>query len=145
MSKPQHEPDIHVVTRAEYRANREGYLDFSRHGHIWTVAFPSDAQASPQPKQLTSGDFDEEEIEWAPDGSKIYFISDRELEPYYGLGQNVIYSVPAAGGETSEVTRIAGSAHSISISKDGTRLAFLARVEHSHSVAQQDQSMGGGP
>jgi dipeptidyl aminopeptidase/acylaminoacyl peptidase len=124
-SKPQHEPDIHVVTRAEYRANGEGYLDFSRHGHIWTVAFPSDAQASPQPIQLTSGDFDEEEIEWAPDGSKIYFISDRELEPYYGLGQNVIYSVPAAGGETSEVTRIAGSAHSISISRDGTRLAFL--------------------
>jgi dipeptidyl aminopeptidase/acylaminoacyl peptidase len=124
-SKPEHEPDIHVVTRVEYRANGEGYLDFSHHDHIWSIAFPSDAQDPPQPKQLTSGDFDEEEIEWAPNGSKIYFTSDRELEAYYGLGQNVIYSVPAAGGDTSEVARIAGTAQSISISKDGTRLAFL--------------------
>ncbi|HYK51266.1 MAG TPA: S9 family peptidase [Terriglobales bacterium] len=124
-TKPGHEPDIHVVTRAEYRVNGQGYIDFSRQDHIWSIAFPSGAQDLPQPKQLTSGDFDEAEIEWAPDSSKIYFTSDRELEPYYGLGQNVIYSVPAAGGESSEVARIAGSAQSISVSKDGSRLAFL--------------------
>ena len=124
-SKPEHEPDIHVVTRAEYRVNGEGYLDFSRNDHIWSIAFPSDPRDLPQPKQLTSGDFDEEEIEWAPDGSKIYFTSDRELEPYYRLGQNVVYSVPAGGGSTNEVVRIAGTAQAISVSKDGSRLAFL--------------------
>ncbi|MGH9536634.1 MAG: S9 family peptidase [Terriglobales bacterium] len=124
-TKPEHEPDIHVVTRAEYRVNGEGYLDFSRNDHIWSIAFPSDPRDLPQPKQLTSGDFDEEEIAWAPDGSKLYFTSDRELEPYYGLGQNVIYSVPAGGGNTSEVARIGGTAQAISVSKDGSRLAFL--------------------
>ena len=117
-----------MITRAEYRDNDEGYLDFSRPSHIWSIAFPSDPQKLPQPTQLTSGDFDEEGMQWAPDGSKIYFISDRELEPYYGPGQNVIYSVPAAGGETSEVTRIAGAVRSISVSKDGTRLAFLGSL-----------------
>ena len=50
--KPDHTPDIHVVTRAEYRANGEGYLDFSRHDHIWTIAFPSGPQDLPQPRQL---------------------------------------------------------------------------------------------
>ncbi len=126
--KPDHEPDIHVVTRAVYRDNDEGYLDFSRPSHIWSIAFPSDPQKLPAPRQLTSGDFDEEGMQWAPDGSKIYFISDHDLEPYYGLGQNVIYSVSAAGGETSEVTRIAGAVRSISVSKDGTRLAFLGAL-----------------
>ncbi len=41
-SKPEHEPDIHVVTRAEYRDNGQGYIDFSRHDHIWSIAFPSE-------------------------------------------------------------------------------------------------------
>ena len=61
-TKPGHEPDIHVVTRAEYRVNGQGYIDFSRQDHIWSIAFPSGAQDLPQPKQLTSGDFDEAEI-----------------------------------------------------------------------------------
>jgi dipeptidyl aminopeptidase/acylaminoacyl peptidase len=135
-SKPQHETDIHVITRAEYRDNDSGYVDFSHHEHIWSIAFPVDAQNLPQPKQLTSGDFDEDDIQWAPDGSKIYFTSDRELEPYYGLGQNVIYSVPANGGDPSEVARIAGRAQSISISKEGSWLAFLGTLNtpvHSHT------------
>ena len=37
----------------------------------------------------------------------------------------MIYSVPAAGGDTAEVARIAGSAQAISVSKDGMRMAFL--------------------
>ena len=126
--KPQHEPDIHVITRAEYRDNDEGYLDFSRHGHIWTIALASDPQNLPQPREVTRGDFNEAGPQWAPDGSKIYFISGRELEPYYGLGQNVVYSVPAAGGEPSEVARIAGASQSISISRDGARLAFFGSL-----------------
>ena len=124
-SKPEHEPDIHVITRAVYRNNDEGYLDFSHPEHIWSIAFPSNPQELPQPKQLTRGDYDEDEIVWANDGSKIYYTSDRELEPYYGLGQNAIYSVPASGGESSEVARIAGTAGAVAISKDGSRLAFL--------------------
>ena len=127
-AKPDHEPDIHVITRAEYRDNDEGYLDFSRPSHIWSITLPSDPQKLPQPTQLTSGDFDEADMQWAPDGSKIYFISDRELEPYYGRGQNVVYSVPAAGGEASEVTRIDGTVRSISVSKDGARVAFLGSL-----------------
>ena len=150
-SPPEHEPDIHVVTRAEYRANGEGYLDFSRREHIWRIAFPSDPQDLSQPRQLTRGDFNEEEIEWARDGSRIYFVSQRELEPYYGLSQNAIYSVPEAGGETSEVARIAGSAQSISISKDGSRVAFLGVLNtpvQSHTKTNlwvADLKSGGAP
>lgn len=126
-AKPEHEPDIHVETRAVFRINGEGYLDFSRPGHIWTIAFPSDPQNIAKPMQLTSGNFDEDDLVWAPDGSKIYFTSDRNLEPYYDLPSNVVYSVPASGGEPSEVARIAGPAFEIAVSKDGSKLAFVGQ------------------
>ena len=126
-AKPEHESDIHVVTRAVYRLNDEGYLDFSRPDHIWTIAFPSDPQNLPKPKQLTSGNFEEGEMVWAADGSKIYFTSDRNLEPYYELPSNVVYSVPAGGGEPAEVARVDGAAFEIAVSKDGSQLAFMGQ------------------
>ena len=126
-AKPEHEPDIHVVTRAVFRLNGEGYLDFSRPDHIWTIAFPADSQNPPKPKQSTSGNFGEDQLVWAPDGSKIYFTSDRNLEPYYEPPSNVVYAVPAGGGETTEVARIDGTIGEIAISKDGSKLAFMAQ------------------
>ncbi len=126
-AKPEHEPDIHVVTRAVYRLNDVGYLDFSRRDHVWTIAFPADPQNLPKPKQLTSGNFEEDEMVWAADGSKIYFTSDRNLEPYYEMPSNVVYSVPAGGGEPAEVARIDGAAFEIAVSKDGSQLAFMGQ------------------
>jgi len=33
----EHESDVHVISRAVYRSNDEGYLDPKRHDHIWVV------------------------------------------------------------------------------------------------------------
>jgi dipeptidyl aminopeptidase/acylaminoacyl peptidase len=123
--KPEHEPDIQVVTRVEYRGDNEGYFDFSRPPHIWTIPLPANPSEIGQPTQITKGEFAEDEFEWAADGSKIYFVSTRNLEPYYALPQNAIYSVPSTGGEITEVARIAGTSQAISISPDGSKLAFV--------------------
>ena len=64
------------------RQRQSDYVDAGRHTHIFTVAVTNGVD-KPQPKQVTDGEFDEREIEWAPDGSKIYFISTRVAEPYY--------------------------------------------------------------
>lgn len=32
--------DVRVITRAVYRSNGPGYLDLTRHSHIWTLHFP---------------------------------------------------------------------------------------------------------
>ncbi len=144
-SKPEHEPDIHVITRAVYRNNDEGYLDFSRPEHIWSIAFPSNPQELPQPKQLTRGDYDEDEIVWANDGSKIYFTSDRELEPYYGLGQNV--DLFGAGRRRRKQR---GSANCRNRRSNRAQQRWFAacipwRAQHSGAVTYQDKSVGGGP
>lgn len=122
---PLRETDIQVVTRAEFRENGEGYLDFARPLHLWTIAFAPEAQPAPSPKQLTRGEFSEDVFEWAPDGSRIYFASDRDLEPYYQLPKSVIYAVPTAGGDAVEVTRFAGELDGFSVSPQGDRLAFV--------------------
>src|SRR4051812_12032169 len=36
----ERESDIHVITRAVYRSNEEGYLDFKRPQHFWVVTAP---------------------------------------------------------------------------------------------------------
>src|SRR5208283_722353 len=35
------ESDVHVIGRAVYRSNDEGYLDPKRHDHIWIVPIPA--------------------------------------------------------------------------------------------------------
>src|SRR6476660_4231373 len=39
----ERESDIHVITRAVYRSNDQGYLDFKRPDHLWIVTAPHDS------------------------------------------------------------------------------------------------------
>ncbi len=40
----EHESDVHVITRAVYRNNEEGYLDPKRPDHLWMVHWHRTAQ-----------------------------------------------------------------------------------------------------
>jgi dipeptidyl aminopeptidase/acylaminoacyl peptidase len=122
--KPRRVSEANVITRVEYRSNGLGYRDFSRPRHIWTVPFAEDA-TTVVPKQISRGEFDESDIVWAPDGSRIYFTSERDHEPYYKTAARSIYAIPAVGGESSEVGRFAGNMARMSISPKGDKLAFF--------------------
>src|SRR5204863_8219391 len=92
------ETDIHVITRAVYRSNDEGYLDPERPEHIWVIQRPRSAGDKVEPGQLTRGRFAENEPVWSNDSSTIYFISLHVDEPYYQLPQTELYSVAVKGG-----------------------------------------------
>ena len=135
----ERESDIHVVTRAVYRSNNEGYLDPKRPKHIWTITAPRTAEEKVQPKQLTSGRFDEGEVLWANDGSQIYFATSRVDEPYYELPKTDLYSIAAGGGEPVKITTIEMDANDLALSPDGKSLAFIASVnEPVNSYTQPD-------
>jgi dipeptidyl aminopeptidase/acylaminoacyl peptidase len=120
----EHESDVHVISRAVYRSNDEGYLDFKRHDHIWVLDVPSASDEITKPLQLTSGDYDEGEVRWTNDGSRIYFLTTRIDEPYYELGSTDIYSVAPSGGTPEKLTTIAMDIGDLAISPDGRRIAF---------------------
>src|SRR4051794_16804670 len=61
----ERESDVHVVTRAVYRSNDEGYLDFKRPSHLWVVTAPHTSDEKVQPTQLTRGRFDEDDAIWS--------------------------------------------------------------------------------
>ena len=70
-AEAEHESDIHVITRAIYREDNEGYLDPKHPQHIWVVTVPHSADEKVQPRQLTSGRFDEGNIVWSKDGTQM--------------------------------------------------------------------------
>src|SRR5450759_2574105 len=93
-TQKKHVSDVRVITRAQYRWNGGGYTDPTAHSHLWTVpASFTSAGGLPIVKQLTFGEFDEGEPVWASDGSRLYFTSNRRLEPYYESRGDELYSV----------------------------------------------------
>ena len=104
-TEPERESDVHVITRAEYRSNDSGYLDPKRHVHIWTLQLPTTSDELVNPVQLTTGNFDEVEVVWGRDGSRIYFLTNRVDEPYYELPSTDIYSAPSAGGNSEKLAK----------------------------------------
>src|SRR5439155_1097038 len=63
---------------------------------------------------------------WSPDGSRLYFTSNRRLEPYYDAVGEELYSVPSGGGTMTKVASLDGQIGSVAISPDGKRIAFTA-------------------
>lgn len=126
--EPEHESDVRVITRAVYRSNGVGYLDPKHPQHIWVVAASDSSDQTIQPKQLTSGQFNEGDPIWSKDGADIYFTTERVLEPYYDLPHTDIYSIHASGGEPTKVLTIDLGIRAVSLSPDGKRLAFCGAV-----------------
>ena len=138
-NETERESDVHVITRAVYRGDDEGYYDFKRPQHIWIIQAPKNADEKVQPKQLTSGRFDEGGTVWSKDGGQIYFTSLHNDEPYYDRPKTELYSIPASGGTPTKLTTIDMDTGSFSLSPDGKQVAFIASAtEPVNSYTQPD-------
>jgi len=126
------ESDIHIITRAVYRDNDEGYLDFKRHEHIWVIDVSTTSDEPAKPLQLTSGGFDEGEIVWTHDGSRIYFLTSRIDEPYYETPSTDVCSVASSpgmlGGTPEKLATVPMGIADLALSPDGRRIAFHGSV-----------------
>lgn len=116
--------DVRVINKAVYRANGAGYVDPTSLTHIWTV------EPGQPAKQVTKGKFDESNIAWSPDGSRIYFTARRVAEPYYETPHTNLYSVSPDGSGEKQVLNFDGELRDYTFSPDGQRLAFLGVGNH---------------
>src|SRR5256885_4452328 len=127
-TESEHESDVRVITRAVYREDNEGYADPKHPSHIWTIPAPRNADEKVQPKQLTSGRFDEGNVVWSKDGAQIYFVSLHIDEPYYQQPKSELYSISGNGGTATKLNSIDMDLGNLSLSPDGKQFAFVASV-----------------
>jgi len=125
--EPQ-ESDVRVITRAVYRMNGEGYLDFDHPEHFWMMDVAAHEKPS-KPKQITSGRLGDSDPVWTPNGSRIYFFRETSDEPYYEAPKSAIYSVAASGGDASLTALIPFNAQNMAISPDDTQVAFRGETD----------------
>jgi len=134
-----HESDVHIISRAVYRSNDEGYLDFKRHSHIWVIPVPKSSDDLPKPLQLTSGNFDDGRMIWTSDSTHLYFLTRHVAEPYYELPSTDIYSVAISGGIAEKLVTVPMSIGDLALSPDGCQFAFHGSVsEPVRSYSQPD-------
>src|SRR6202790_4867159 len=138
-SEAEHESDVRVITRAVYREDNDGYADPKHPSHIWVVNAPKTADEKVEPKQITSGRFDEGGVVWAKDNSRIYFASLHVDEPYYELPKTELYSISPTGGEATKITTFDMDIGDMSLSPDGKQISFVAATSQPvNSYTQPD-------
>ncbi|MFL5797286.1 MAG: S9 family peptidase [Actinomycetota bacterium] len=106
-------------TRLQFKLDNEGWTG-DRRQHLFTVP----ADGSEAARQLTEGDFEDDNPTWSPDGKRIAFASARD-EDWDTTTVRDIYVVDAGGGEPERLTGADGYAAHPSWSPDGGRIAYL--------------------
>jgi dipeptidyl aminopeptidase/acylaminoacyl peptidase len=120
-------PPPYVIDRLEFKEDTVGYLDRRRtHLYVFNVEKKS-------LNQITSGDFDDSEPAWSPDGKLLAFTSNRSTPDPDRTYNTDIWTVAAdntdKGAHLTQVTTNLGPDRSPSWSPDGKWIAFVSQTD----------------
>src|SRR5947208_1726726 len=138
-AQPRWSPDGKFLVFVRGGEKDEAYLDLKRHSHLWVLGLGDPGQEPGKPVQITSGNYDEGDLVWSKDASRIYFLTRRVDEPYYELPATDIYSVPSGGGDSEKLATIPMYVGNLTLSPDGRQFAFHGSVSQPvRSYSQPD-------
>ncbi len=119
-----------VIDRLQFKRDYVGYLD-RRRNHLYTYD-----PAAGETVQITSGDYDDSQPVWSPDGRTIAFVSNRTDDADANFNTN-IWLVDAdntdMGADPTQVTTNLGPDGSPVWSPDGARIAFITETDPDHA------------
>jgi dipeptidyl aminopeptidase/acylaminoacyl peptidase len=115
-----------VIDRLHFKEDEIGYLD-RRRTHLYVFNL-SDRKIT----QVTSGDFDDSEPAWSPDGRSIAFTSNRTAEPDNNFNTDiwVVAADNKDGGKSLvQITRSSAEDLTPTWSPDGKWIAFVTQLD----------------
>ncbi|HSR69481.1 MAG TPA: S9 family peptidase [Acidobacteriota bacterium] len=112
-------PAPKIVENLRWRRDRIGDLP-DGHRHIFTV--PAEGGT---PRQITSGEWNHNEIEFTPDGKYILFDGLRVDDAELVYRESEIYKVEVESGEITQLTTRKGPDSDPLVSPDGSQVAYL--------------------
>lgn len=124
--KPKTKPRPWVIDRLHFKEDELGYLD-RRRTHLYVFNIADRMQT-----QITSGDYDDSDPAWSPDGTTIAFASNHTAEPDLNYNTD-IWTVSAGntdkGKALVQVTTGAGAEAAPAWSPDGKWIAFTTQLD----------------
>lgn len=124
-------PVYRRITRLSYKEEGKGFKD-GEYTHVW-VASRRDGGGCERP--ITSGDQDDLNPAWSPDGNRIAFCSNRRPDADRNAGYVDLWTIAPEGGLPARLERPYGPCAAPRWSPDGRRIAWLG---HAHP----DESWG---
>jgi dipeptidyl aminopeptidase/acylaminoacyl peptidase len=116
-----------VLDRLQFKTDNIGYID-RRRTHLYVFNLSNKSQ-----RQVTSGDFDDAQPAWSPDGKSLAFASNRTQPEPDATYNSDIWLVPLdstdQGAHPTQVTRFPGQKDHPSWSPDGKWLAYSASID----------------
>jgi dipeptidyl aminopeptidase/acylaminoacyl peptidase len=125
-AKPKTPPPF-VIDRLQFKEDNAGYLDRRRdHLYVFDVA-------SKKSTQVTSGDFDDTEPVWSPDGKSLAFASNRSTPDPDRNYNSDIWVVAAdntdKGAHLTQITTNPGPDRQPAWSPDGKWIAYVTQTD----------------
>ncbi|HEX9038416.1 MAG TPA: S9 family peptidase [Ktedonobacterales bacterium] len=111
-------PRIRTISNLFHKLDGAGYL-YELRAHIFTIAANGG-----EPRQVTEGDWNDEEPAWAPDNHSLAFTSDRSHERWSWPAPQV-WTLVIASGEPRRVTGEEVGCAGPAWSPNGATIAFL--------------------
>jgi len=116
-----------VIDRLQFKVDEVGYLD-RRRTHLYTFTLAGKALT-----QITSGDYDDDEPAWSPDGKLIAFASNRSKPDPDATYNKDIWTVASdnseKGGHPTQVTTNLGDDSSPAWSPDGKWIVYSTQLD----------------
>ncbi len=109
-----------VIERRQFKRDGEGYLrEIREHLYVFDLA-------SKESVQVTSGKYDDSAPVWAPDGSRIAFVSNQTADPDSNQNTDIFVVEAKEGAAPQAVTTSPGSDGSPAWSPDGKEIVYVA-------------------